>query len=116
MEPTFFKTPDELHRWLKSNHSKATELWIAFYKKGSGKTGITYQEAFDEALCRGWIDGIRKSHDEEAFKIRFSPRKPRSLWSAINIKRVGELEAEGRMKATGLEAFNKRKDQVGYRI
>ena len=116
MEPTFFKTPAEFHRWLKAHHAKATELWIGFYKKASGKTGITYQEALDEALCHGWIDGLRKSHDEEAFKIRFSPRKPRSLWSAINIKRVGELEAEGRMKAIGLEAFKRRNDQNGYSI
>ena len=116
MEPTFFKTPAEFHRWLKANHATKTELWIAFYKKSSGKTGITYQEALDEALCHGWIDGIRKSRDDEAFKIRFSPRKPRSLWSAINIKRVGELENVGRMKAAGREAFEKRKDRDGYSI
>lgn len=116
MEPTFFKTPAEFHRWLKTNHAKATELWIGFYKKASGKAGITYQQALDEALCHGWIDGIRKSHDDESFKIRFSPRKPRSLWSAINIKRVGELEAEGRMKERGLEIFKARKDSTGYRI
>jgi uncharacterized protein YdeI (YjbR/CyaY-like superfamily) len=116
MEPTFFKKPAEFQRWLKANHAEATELWLAFYKKGSGKTGITYHEALDEALCYGWIDGIRKSHDDEAFKIRFSPRKPRSLWSAINIRRVGELEAEGRMQETGRKAFLARKDQDGYSI
>jgi uncharacterized protein YdeI (YjbR/CyaY-like superfamily) len=116
MEPTYFKTPAEVRRWLKANHAKATECWIAFYKKGSGKTGVTYQEALDEALCYGWIDGLRKSHDEEAFKIRFSPRKPRSLWSEINIKRVGELEAAGRMMQPGLEIFKARKDSTGYRI
>ena len=116
MKPTYFKTSAEFHKWLKANHSKSTECWIGFYKKDSGKTGITYQEALDEALCHGWIDGIRKSHDEESFKIRFSPRKARSLWSAINIKRVGELEAEGRMKSPGREAFDKRKDQEGYSI
>jgi uncharacterized protein YdeI (YjbR/CyaY-like superfamily) len=116
MEPTFFKTPAELRRWLKTNHSKSTELWLAFYKKGSGKAGITYQEALDEALCYGWIDGIRKTHDDEAFKIRFSPRKPRSLWSAINIKRVGELREAGRMQKTGLAIFEKRKDEPGYSI
>jgi uncharacterized protein YdeI (YjbR/CyaY-like superfamily) len=116
MEPTFFKTQAEFRRWLKANHAKESECWLAFYKKGSGKTGITYQEALDEALCHGWIDGIRKTHDEEAFKIRFSPRKPGSLWSAINIKRVGELETDGRMKPKGLEVFQGRKDQVGYSI
>jgi uncharacterized protein YdeI (YjbR/CyaY-like superfamily) len=116
MEPTYFKTPAEWRRWLKANHAKAAEHWIAFYKKGSGKTGITYQEALDGALCYGWIDGIRKSHDEDAFKIRFSPRKARSLWSAININRVGELEKEGRMMPRGREVFAARKDQEGYRI
>jgi uncharacterized protein YdeI (YjbR/CyaY-like superfamily) len=116
MEPTFFKTSTEFRRWLKTNHAKETELWIAFYKKGCGKKGITYQEALDEALCYGWIDGLRKTHDDEAFKIRFSPRKARSLWSAINIKRVGELQEEGRMQKTGLDVFAARKDQVGYSI
>ena len=116
MNPTFFKTPAELRRWLKMNHAKSTELWLAFYKKGSGKKGITYQEALDEALCYGWIDGIRKTHDDEAFKIRFSPRKPRSLWSAINIKRVGELTEAGRMQKTGLAIFSARKDEPGYSI
>jgi uncharacterized protein YdeI (YjbR/CyaY-like superfamily) len=116
MEPTFFKAPAEWRRWLKVNHAKATECWIGLYKKNSDKTGITYQQALDEALCHGWIDGIRKSHDDEAFKVRFSPRKPRSLWSEININRVGELEKEGRMQKRGLEVFTARKDQTGYRI
>ncbi len=116
MEPTFFKTQAEFHRWLRTNHTKATELWLAFYKQDSGRTGITYQEALDEALCHGWIDGIRKTHDAEAFKIRFSPRKPRSLWSAINIKRVGELQEAGRMQKVGLDIFTARKDDVGYSI
>jgi uncharacterized protein YdeI (YjbR/CyaY-like superfamily) len=116
MEPTFFKTPAEFRRWLRTNHTKATELWLAFYKKDSGKKGITYQEALDEALCHGWIDGIRKTHDDEAFKIRFSPRKPRSIWSAINIKRVGELTEAGRMQKNGLAVFSVRKDEPGYSI
>ena len=116
MEPRFFKTQAEFRRWMRGNHAKATELWIGFYKKASGKTGITYQEALDEALCHGWIDGIRKSHDDEAFKIRFSPRKARSLWSAINLKRVEELKDAGRMQKRGLEVFESRKDQPGYSI
>jgi uncharacterized protein YdeI (YjbR/CyaY-like superfamily) len=116
MEPTYFKTQAGFRRWLKANYAKETECWIAFYKKGCGKKGITYQEALDEALCLGWIDGIRKSHDDEAFKIRFSPRKPRSLWSAINIKRVGELQEAGRMQKAGLDIFAARKDDVGYSI
>lgn len=116
MEPSFFPTQKAFAKWLKANHAEATECWIGFYKKGSGKTGITYQEALDEALCFGWIDGIRKSHDEEAFKIRFSPRKPRSLWSEINIRRVKELEELGLMTDVGMEVFNARKAQVGYRI
>jgi uncharacterized protein YdeI (YjbR/CyaY-like superfamily) len=116
MEPVFFANGAEFKRWLAKHCSNETELWLAFYKKGSGKVGITYQQALDEALCYGWIDGIRKTHNEEAFKVRFSPRKPRSLWSEININRVGELEKEGRMQKRGREIFAARKDQTGYRI
>jgi len=116
MDPVFFKTPAEFRRWLRAEGAKSTELWLAFYKKASGKQGITYQQALDEALCVGWIDGLRKTHDEEAYKVRFSPRKPRSLWSAINIRRVGELTQLGRMRKPGLDIFHARKQGVGYSI
>ena len=86
----------------------AAELWIGFYKKDSGKAGITYREALDEALCCGWIDGIRKGVDEKRFRQRFTPRKTKSIWSAVNIRRAGELTAAGSMKPAGLAAFERR--------
>lgn len=108
MEPTFFKTPGDLRRWLERNHASATELWIGMYRKASGKGGVTYKEALDEALCIGWIDGVRKRLDEESFVQRFTPRRPDSYWSAVNIKRAQELIEAGRMHATGLAAFERR--------
>lgn len=108
MNTLFFESPSQFRDWLDENHDKAQEIWVGFYKKGSGKLGITYKEALDEALCYGWIDGIRKSLDEERYMNRFTPRKPKSNWSAVNIKRVGELQALGRMKPAGLREFEKR--------
>lgn len=108
MEVTFYKSPPELHEWLEENHDSAKEVWIGFYKKGSGEAGITYAEALDEALCFGWIDGIRKRIDDSRFTIRFTPRKARSIWSAVNIKRVGELSELGLMQPSGLKTFNER--------
>ena len=90
------------------NHATATELEVGFHKKSSGKKSITYAEALDEALCWGWIDGVRHALDEESFTVRFTPRQAKSNWSAVNIRRVKELEAEGRMKAPGLAAFRDR--------
>lgn len=116
MKPTFFKTQAQVRQWMRSHGAKKTELWVGFWKKDSGKTGATYQHVLDEALCHGWIDGIRKSFDEESFLIRFSPRKPRSLWSEINITRVGQLCELGLMTAAGQKVFDERKDQTGYRI
>ncbi len=116
MEPKFFKTQAAVRKWLEANGSKKTELWVGFWKKDSGKTGATYQQVLDEALCFGWIDGLRKSHDDASFKIRFSPRKARSLWSEINIHRVADLEKLGLMKDAGRTIFEARKDQTGYRI
>lgn len=107
---TFFATPAEFRAWLKKHHSSTSELWVGFYKKGSGRPSITWPEAVDEALCVGWIDGIRKSIDEESYRIRFTPRKPRSTWSAVNLARVEVLTREGRMRPAGLEAFAKRKE------
>src|SRR6266496_1650155 len=105
MEPTFFSSATAFRKWLEKNHRKAEVLWVGFHKKASGKTSITYPEALDEALCYGWIDGIRKSIDEVSYKIRFTPRKARSTWSLVNTKRVAELRGLGRMKTPGLKAF-----------
>lgn len=108
MEPTFFATPADFRDWLDANHQTAPELIVGFYKKGTGRPSITWPESVDEALCVGWIDGVRRSVDDEAYQIRFTPRKPRSTWSTVNIKRVEELTREGRMRPAGLAAFQAR--------
>ncbi len=107
MKPTFFKAGADFRRWLKANHSKTPELLLGFYKKELGR-GITYPEALDEALAFGWIDGVRKRCDEKSYTIRFTPRKSKSIWSQVNIKRVKELIELGRMEAAGLRAFETR--------
>jgi uncharacterized protein YdeI (YjbR/CyaY-like superfamily) len=104
----FFSNPTKFHRWLGKNHDKQSELWVGFYKKHSDKPSITYPEALDEALCYGWIDGLRKSIDGVSYKIRFTPRQAKSTWSLVNIKRVEELKRLGRMRASGLKAFENR--------
>lgn len=103
--PTFFPTAAAYRRWLSTHGATESELWIGFNKKASGLGGMTYQEAVDESLCQGWIDGLVKSIDSERFKQRFTPRKPTSYWSAVNIAKVGRLEAEGRMQPAGRAAF-----------
>jgi len=108
MRPTFFKTQSDFRKWLAANHATAPELLMGFYKKGSGKPSITWPESVDEALCFGWIDGIRKSLDDVSYTIRFTPRRPRSIWSAINIRRAEELANQGLMHKSGLEAFQAR--------
>jgi uncharacterized protein YdeI (YjbR/CyaY-like superfamily) len=108
MKPTFFSKPSEFRKWLEKNHGKETELWVGFYKKDSGKPSITWPESVDEALCFGWIDGIRKSIDESSYVIRFTPRKPGSIWSAVNIKKMSELEKKGLVYPAGKAAFAKR--------
>lgn len=108
MEPTFFATPEEFRAWFAANAASATALLVGFHKKGSGLPSITWPEAVDEALCVGWIDGVRRARDDTSYTIRFTPRKPRSIWSAVNIARVAALTAEGRMRATGLAAFEAR--------
>lgn len=106
----FFKNKAELRKWFEKNHNKLDEQWIGFWKKGTGKQSITWSEAVDVALCFGWIDGIRMSIDDESYKNRLTPRRPRSNWSAINIKRVGELIELGEMTSAGLAAFEKREE------
>ena len=108
MKPKFFKTPAELRRWLTKNHAGKTELWIGFYKKASGRGGITYAQALDEALCFGWIDGVRKRVDDDSFMMRFSPRKEQSSWSAVNLRRFAELKKKGVVRAPGTKAFEAR--------
>ena len=103
--PRFFRTPSDFRKWLERNHASAPELWVAFYKKSSGKPSITWPESVDEALCFGWIDGIRKRVDEESYKIRFTPRRRGSIWSANNIKRAQELAKQKRMRPHGAKAF-----------
>ena len=105
MKPEFFQTPADFGTWLEKNHATASELWVGFYKKDSGKPSITWPESVDQALCFGWIDGIRKGVDEISYQIRFTPRRRGSIWSAINIKRAKELVRQKQMRPTGLKAF-----------
>ena len=108
LSPFFFESPADFREWLERNHDSAEELLVGFYKKGSGKPSITYQQALDEALCFGWIDGVRRNLDGSSYTIRFTPRKPKSVWSAVNIRRAHELISAGRMTPPGLAAFEKR--------
>ena len=111
MTVVHFQSATDLRQWLEVHHATKSELWVGFYKKASGKVGITYAEALDEALCFGWIDGIRKRVDDESYTNRFTPRRPRSIWSLVNIRRVKQLRALGRMSAAGLKAFAARKPE-----
>ena len=111
MEVTFFDSPAAFRAWLEQHHETATELWVGFYKKSSSRPSITWPQSVDEALCFGWIDGIRKSVDDISYTIRFTPRKPRSNWSAVNIARVAELTRLGRMRPAGRKAFEQRVEE-----
>jgi uncharacterized protein YdeI (YjbR/CyaY-like superfamily) len=111
VDPTFFATPADFRDWFEVHHGDADELLVGFYKKGSGRPSITWPQSVDEALCFGWIDGIRRRIDDESYSIRFTPRRRRSVWSAVNIKRAGELIAEGRMTPAGLAAFEARDEE-----
>ena len=108
MQPKFFSSPEKFREWLERNHDGATELLIGFHKKSSGKKSVTYAEALDEALCFGWIDGVRKNLNETSYTIRFTPRKPKSIWSNVNVNHVERLKKEGRMHRAGLEAYERR--------
>lgn len=108
ISPTFFETPAAFRRWLEKHHATDKELWVGFYKVKSGKGGMVYRQALDEALCYGWIDGLLRSVDEDSYAQRFTPRKKDSSWSRVNVKRVHELLAEGRMRPSGIEAFARR--------
>ena len=107
---TFFPTPADFRKWLSKHHTTKKELLVGFYKVGSGKPSITWPQSVDEALCFGWIDGIRRNIDTDSYSIRFTPRKAKSIWSAVNIKKMEELTAKGLMQPAGLEAYKKRED------
>lgn len=108
MKPTFFKTPADFRSWLEKHHSRADALLVGFYKKESGKPSITWPESVDEALCFGWIDGIRRRIDDIRYSIRFTPRRRGSIWSNVNTKRVVELIKDKRMRPAGVKAFEAR--------
>ena len=108
---TYFSSPAEFRRWLKKNHAKAKELWVGFHKRATGKPSMTWPQSVDQALCFGWIDGVRKRVDDDRYVIRFTPRKPTSIWSAINIARVRELTAQRLMQPAGAKAFALRNEK-----
>jgi len=110
MKIKYFKSAGSFRRWLKTNHVTVQELWVGFYKKASQQPSITWPQSVDEALCFGWIDGVRKSIDEMRYIIRFTPRRRKSIWSAVNTKRARELNEKGLMEPPGLAAFNARKE------
>src|SRR5829696_461332 len=105
MEAKFFSSPEKFRQWLEKNHDGAAELLVGFHKKDAGKKSISYAEALDEALCFGWIDGVRKRLDETSYTIRFTPRKPKSIWSNVNVRHVERLKKERRMAEPGLKAY-----------
>ena len=108
MTPTFFATQDDFRKWLQKNHKKETELLVGFYKVDTDKPSMSWSQSVDQALCFGWIDGVRKSIDTESYSIRFTPRKSTSIWSAVNIKKVEELNKAGLMTTEGQKAFSLR--------
>jgi uncharacterized protein YdeI (YjbR/CyaY-like superfamily) len=108
MVPRFFASPADFRAWLHANHASDTELLVGFHKKGSGRPSMTWSESVDEALCYGWIDGVRRSIDADRYSIRFTPRKPRSIWSNVNIAKVAALIADGRMQPAGLAVWERR--------
>ena len=105
MAPTFFETPEAFRAWLEENHETAIELSVGFRKKVTGRASITWPQAVDQALCFGWIDGVRHSIDEDSYRIRFTPRRPKGIWSQMNIRRIEELQALGLVHPAGLAAF-----------
>ena len=111
MKPIFFATPADFRQWLQQHHRSAQELWVGFYKKGSGRPSVTWPESIDEALCFGWIDGIRKRLDDDSYVIRFTPRRKGSIWSSVNTRRMRELIRAGRVRAAGRAAFAAREEK-----
>jgi uncharacterized protein YdeI (YjbR/CyaY-like superfamily) len=111
MTPYFFADQTDFRMWLEINHRKENELYVGFYKKNSGRLNMTWSQSVDEALCFGWIDGVRRSIDKDSFCIRFTPRRPKSTWSTVNIRKVEELTKLGLMRQAGLEIFKHRKEE-----
>lgn len=111
--PRFFATPSDWRAWLDAHHASESELSVGFWKAGSGRASITWPQSVDEALCFGWIDGVRHRIDDEAYRIRFTPRKPGGIWSQVNVKRFAELKAEGRITPAGQAAYDIGKDRTG---
>ncbi len=107
MKPKFFKSQSELRKWFADKHDTSTEIWIGFYKKSADKVSVSYLEAVDEALCFGWIDGIRKKVDDIRYTNRFTPRRPKSNWSKINIENAKRLKKSGKIKPSGLEEIKR---------
>ena len=105
MKATYFENGKAFRKWLAANHNKAEEIVVGYYKVATGKPSMTWSESVDEALCYGWIDGIRRSVDEERYTIRFTPRRPKSKWSKVNVEKVETLEKQGRMRKPGLAAY-----------
>ena len=112
MEPVYFSSPAAFREWLEAHHASAGELWVGYYKRGTGRPSMTWPESVDEALCFGWIDGLRRRVDDERYTIRFTPRRAGSNWSRVNLGRVGVLIDEGRMRPAGLAAFEARREDA----
>lgn len=110
VQPTFFETQHDFRKWLELNHDKFSELFVGYYKVGSGRPSMSWSQSVDQAICFGWIDGVRKSIDSESYFIRFTPRKSGSIWSVVNIKKVEELTKQGLMHPSGLDSFYLRKE------
>ena len=104
----FFESTEQLREWFDANHQTADELWLGYHKKATGRPTVTWSDAVDEALCVGWIDSVRYSLDDERSAQRFTPRRKGSVWSAINVRKVAELIAQGRMRSAGLAAYEAR--------
>ncbi|HTW64394.1 MAG TPA: hypothetical protein VME17_07245 [Bryobacteraceae bacterium] len=115
METVFAKDRAGWRRWLEKNLARSQEIWLVFYKKGTGESGVSYGDAVEEALCFGWIDGMKKTLDEDRYAFRFTPRKPKSQWSKSNLERVERLIAHGRMMPTGLKAYEASNRRSGKR-
>lgn len=115
MDPIYFESPDAFGRWLAKNHAREKELLVGYYRKGTGRPSLTWPESVDQALCYGWIDGVRRTVDEERYTIRFTPRRKGSNWSQVNLRRVEALIAEGRMRPAGLAAYEGRDESKTQR-
>lgn len=115
-DAVFFTSQDEFRQWLEQHYQSETEVWVGYFKKSTDRATLTWSDSVDAALCFGWIDGVRKSIDEERYKIRFTPRKEGSVWSAVNVKKVEKLIKSGDLKPEGLRLFNARKDTDGYSV